>query len=159
MRYILEHPVKGTIGSEKFLTSVQWRNGVLVTDEPEKLGGKDRGPDPYTLLLSSLITCTLATLKMYIDHKGIPLPEIRVSANMFQKIGNEGTAMLIERLIEISSAVDDDLRQRLMRVAENCPVSKILKGNISIATSLLGAGKLAEKTHPMAGLEASDKEV
>ena len=159
MKYILEHPVRGTIGSEKFLTTVHWRNGVLVTDEPEKQGGKDRGPDPYTLLLASLITCTLATLKMYTDHKEIPMPEIRVSANMFQKIGNEGTAMVIERHIEISSAVDDDLRQRLMRVAENCPVSKILKGSISIATRLSDAVKLAEITHRMADQEANDKEV
>lgn len=146
MKYILEHPVRGSIGSKKFLTSVHWRNGVLITDEPEKLGGKDRGPDPYTLLLSSLITCTLATLKMYADHKELPLTEIGVSANMYQKIGNDGTAMVIERHIEISSAVDDDLRQRLLRVAENCPVSKILKGNISIPTSLSDDGKPAEIT-------------
>lgn len=64
MKYLLENPIKGTIGSEKHLTTIYWRNGVLITDESEKLGGKDLGPDPYTLLLSSLVACTLATLRM-----------------------------------------------------------------------------------------------
>jgi hypothetical protein len=47
MKYVLETPVKGIIGSEKVKTAIHWRNGVLITDEPEKLGGKDLGPDPY----------------------------------------------------------------------------------------------------------------
>ena len=93
MKYILEHPVKGSIGTGKFLTTIHWRNGVMITDEPEKIGGQDLGPDPFTLLLTSLVSCTLATLKMYIDHKGLSIPEMRVEANMFQKIGNEGASV------------------------------------------------------------------
>ena len=134
MKYILEHPVKGIIGSEKFLTSIHWRNGVLITDEPDKLGGQDLGPDPYTLLLSALVSCTLATLRMYIDHKGLDIPEISVEANMFQKIGNKGTVMHFQRRIAIAEVVDPELQQRLIRLAENCPVSKILKGNIEITS-------------------------
>jgi putative redox protein len=134
MKYILEHPVKGIIGSEKFLTAIHWRNGVLVTDEPDKVGGRDLGPDPYTLLLSALVSCTLATLRMYIDHKGLDIPEISVDANMFQNIGNKGTVMHIIRRIAIAETIDPELQQRLIRVAENCPVSKILKGNIEITS-------------------------
>ncbi len=55
MKYILENPVKGNISEQKYKTSIVWRNGVFIADEPEKLGGQDLGPDPYTLLLSSLI--------------------------------------------------------------------------------------------------------
>jgi putative redox protein len=134
MKYLLENPIRGIIGSEKFLTSIHWRNGVLITDEPEKLGGKDIGPDPYTLLLSSLVSCTLATLRMYLDHKGMDMPEIEVTANMYYRIEGEGTVMRIERTIEIKGIDDAELRQRLIRVAEDCPVSKILKGNIRIIT-------------------------
>lgn len=136
MKYLLETPVRGTIGTENFKTSIYWRNGVLTTDEPEKLGGKDLGPDPYTLLLSSLVSCTLATLRMYIDHKALALNELSVKANMVHKIGNDGAVIHIERSIEIGSLSDPDIRERLIRVAENCPISKILKGRISIATEL-----------------------
>lgn len=140
MKYILENPVSGVIGNENFLTSVHWRNGVMITDEPEKLGGRDLGPDPYTLLLSSLVSCTLATLRMYIGHKGLDIPEIRVEANMYQRIGNDGTVMQLERRISIAGLPDGELQQRLLRVAENCPISKILKGNINITTAFGNAG-------------------
>jgi putative redox protein len=141
MKYLLEHPVKGVIGSEKYLTAIHWRNGVVITDEPEKLGGGDRGPDPYTLLLSALVSCTLATLRMYIDLKVLDIPEISVEANMFQKMENEGTVMHIERRIAIAEVTDAELQQRLIRVAENCPVSKILKGSIKI-TSEFGTARM-----------------
>lgn len=134
MTYILETPIRGAIGSEKFRTAVHWRNGVLITDEPEKLGGKDIGPDPYTLLLSSLVSCTLATLRMYIDHKGLEIPEIEVEANMAYRIENNGAFLHIDRKIDIKNLADPELQERLIRVAENCPVSKILKGNINIQT-------------------------
>ncbi len=136
MKYLLENSVQGTIGPEKYKTAIQWRNGVMIADEPEKLGGKDVGPDPYTLLLSSLVTCTLATLRMYIDHKGLPIPEIGVEANLFQRIENQEAVTYLERKITFSVQPDDAVRQRLLQVAENCPVSRMLKGTIKITTTL-----------------------
>lgn len=137
MKYILESPVKGTLGAQKHKTAIHWRNGVLITDEPEKLGGKDLGPDPYTLLLSSLVACTLATLRMYIEHKGLSVSEIEVKANLFYKIENKETTAHIERKIEFREQLSPEIQQRLLRVAENCPISKTLKGNINISTALI----------------------
>lgn len=134
MKYTLETPIKGTIGIHKYKTAIHWRNGVLITDEPEKLGGKDLGPDPYTLLLSSLVACTLATLKMYIDHKGLAISEIEIEANLFHKIENQEIVTQIERKIEFRQQPDSEVQQKLLRVAEKCPISKILKGNINIST-------------------------
>jgi putative redox protein len=137
MKYILETPVKGNIGLQKYKTAIHWRNGILITDEPEKLGGKDLGPDPYTLLLSSLIACTLATLRMYIEHKGLVISTIEIEANIFHKIESEGTMVHIERKIAFREQPDVEVQERLLRVAENCPISKILKGHIDISTALI----------------------
>lgn len=109
----------------------------MISDEPKKLGGEDLGPDPYTLLLSSLITCTLATLRMYIDHKNLMISALEVEANMFFKIENKETIAYIERKIKFGEQLDLDVHQRLLKVAEKCPVSKILKGNINISTELI----------------------
>lgn len=135
MKYLLETPITGTIGREKYKTVIHWRNGILITDEPEKLGGKDTGPDPYTLLLSSLAACTLTTLRMYIEHKNLTVPEIQVEANMFHRLQNQEMVMLIERKIEFQNIEDLELKQRLLQVAENCPIAKILKGTIKIVTA------------------------
>lgn len=137
MKYILEKPIKGTIGLQKYKTAIYWRNGVLITDEPKQLGGQDLGPDPYTLLLSSLVGCTLATLRMYIDHKELTISEIDVEANMFHKIENYATVAYMERKIVFRDQPDKELQQRLLKVAENCPISKMLKGNINISTELI----------------------
>lgn len=135
MKYLLEKPITGTIGTEKFKATVLWRNGVLITDEPEKLGGKDIGPDPYTLLLSSLVSCTLATLRMYIDHKGLNIATLYVEANMVQRIEEGATILDIERRIDFGNIENAEIKERLIRVAENCPISKILRGNVKITTA------------------------
>lgn len=50
MENILEGNIKGTIGMQKYLCTIIWRNGDLIMDEPESIGGKDLGPDPYSVL-------------------------------------------------------------------------------------------------------------
>lgn len=134
MKYLLENPVKGSIGEQKYKTNISWRNGNLIADEPEKLGGQDLGPDPYTLLLSSLITCTLVTLKMYIERKGIDIQNLDVEANMYYRIENNEIKTHIEKRIVFGSAVNEELKEQLTSIAEQCPVSKILKQGAVIKT-------------------------
>lgn len=136
MKYILEKPIKGTIGIQKYKTAIHWRNGVIITDEPEKLGGKDLGPDPYTLLLSSLVGCTLATLRMYMNLKNLNIPEIEVEANMFFKIEKSAQVVYIERNIVFKDPPEMSIQQTLLRLAENCPISRILKADIKITTEV-----------------------
>lgn len=138
MKYMLENPVKGKIGEQKYKTSITWRQGEFITDEPEKLGGLDLGPDPYTLLLSSLVGCTLATLRMYIDHKGLSISEIEVEANLYFKIVQQEPITYIERRIIIQDEADPQILKRLLQIAENCPISKILKGKVNVLTEFKG---------------------
>ncbi|TCD28687.1 OsmC family peroxiredoxin [Pedobacter psychrodurus] len=137
MKYLLEKSIKGIIRAQRYKTYIEWRNGTLITDEPEKIGGKDLGPDPYSLLLSSLVACTLATLRMYLDIKEIVVREIIVEANIFNKIEKEGIVVYIERKIVLPEITDQDLHSRLLRIAESCPISKILKSNIKINTDIV----------------------
>jgi putative redox protein len=134
MEYVLTTPLVASIGVEKYKCIVTWRNGRFISDEPEFTGGKDLGPDPYTLLLSSLGCCTLATLRMYIDRKGWDIPQIAVAVNMFFKIENEKKITVIDRDLNFLSPITDEQRERLTQIAKACPVSKILEGEIQIRT-------------------------
>lgn len=141
MKYRLEKPVHGTIGTEKYQCTIEWRNGALVADEPESLSGKDLGPDPYTLLLSSLATCKLVTLRMYIDRKGWDVPRIAVSANMYQEIKDNVTHTIIDCDIVFPDPVEEEKKLRLQEIAKNCPVSKILEGDIKVRSFVFRDGE------------------
>jgi putative redox protein len=132
MEYILDKPVVASIGTEKYKCTVEWRNGKFISDEPEAVGGKDTGPDPFTLFLSSLGTCTLATLRMYIDRKEWDIPQIAIAVNMYFKIENEKKITVIDRDINFLSPITDVQRERLIQIAKVCPVSKIMEGEIQV---------------------------
>ena len=135
MRKLLENDVTGQIGTQKYLCTISWRKGTFVMDEPEKIDGKDLGPDPYTMLLASLAGCTLSTLRMYIDRKKWNIPEIHISLNMIQENDTELTTT-ISRAISFPNTIDTEIKKRLLNIAEKCPVSKLLKNNIVINTTL-----------------------
>ena len=134
MNYMLEKPVEGNIFTQKYQCTIEWRNGKFIADEPAKSGGQDTGPDPYTLLLSSLAACTLVTLRMYIDRKGWDIPHISVQANMYQSTKDEKVTTVIDRDINFLQHVTDEQRNRLTDIAKACPVSKILQGDIVVRT-------------------------
>ncbi len=135
MGNLLENNIEGSIGTQKYLCTISWRNGTLLMDEPENVGGQNIGPDPFSTFLASLAGCTLSTLRMYIDRKGWDIPEIKISLNLAQET-NPGLETIITRTITFSNDVDEETRKRLLVIAEKCPVSKILKNKITIPTTI-----------------------
>jgi len=132
MKYRLEEPVTGSIGTTKYQCTIEWRNGKFVSDEPESIGGKDTGPDPYTLLLSSLASCKLITLRMYIDRKEWNVERLAINANMYEEVKNEQKTTIIDCDILFISPVSEEQKVKLMEIAKNCPVSKILQGEVKV---------------------------
>src|SRR4051812_35927556 len=104
-------------------------------DEPESIGGNDIGPDPYSTFLASLAGCTLSTLRMYIDRKGWDIPEIKISLNFAQEATPE-LETTISRTVSFSGNTSDEQKERLLVIADKCPISKILKNKITINTTL-----------------------
>jgi putative redox protein len=135
MANLLENDITGTIGTQKYLCKISWRNGELLMDEPENIDGKDLGPDPFTTLLASLAGCTLSTLRMYIDRKGWEITEINIALNLAQE-NNPELETTISRTISFSSEISEEQKERLLLIAEKCPISKILKNKVTINTKL-----------------------
>jgi putative redox protein len=136
MQYKLDKPVHAVSGTRKYQCTIEWRNGKFISDEPESTGGTDSGPDPFTLLISSLASCTLITLRMYIDRKGWDVPEIAVNANLYQEEKDEKTITFIDRDIVFQTEIDDKKKLRLLEIAKNCPISRILEGETHVRTFL-----------------------
>jgi putative redox protein len=119
------------------------RNHVWHADEPAPFG-TDVGPSPYELLLASLGACTSMTLRMYAKRKQWDLRRITVRLTHFRIHAEdcmscdtkEGFLDRIDREIEISGNLDAEQRQRLIEIAERCPVHRTLKSDIDIRTQI-----------------------
>jgi putative redox protein len=124
--------VTATIGKDRYRTEIAVGNKAIVADEPEELGGKDLGPAPGEFLMVSLASCTAITLRMYADRKKWPLDRIVVEVN-FEKIDNK---TIFSREILLAGALDEEHRNRLLQIANACPVHKTLTNPIEIQTVL-----------------------
>ena len=145
MHYKFEKPLHGTSGIEKYQCTIEWRNGKFIADEPPASGGKDVGPDPHTLLLSSIVSCTLITLRMYIDRKGWDIPNIAVNGNWYQEKKDEKIITIIDRDILFLSPVEEEKKLRLREIAGQCPISKILENEIKVRTFVFRDGETEKK--------------
>jgi putative redox protein len=141
MIYKFEKPIQGSIGLEKYQCTIKWRNGEFISDEPRSSGGMDLGPDPHTLLLSALASCTLVTLRMYIDRKGWNIPAISVNVNMYKDTKNDITTHIIDRDILFTADIPDEQKTRLQEIAASCPISKILEGGAKVRTFVFRDGE------------------
>ncbi len=105
-------------------------------DEPVVLGGGDRGPTPHHLLLSALGACTAVTLRMYAARKGWTLQEVQVELQFNPQGVPAGGGNDIRRRITVGGALSSEQRERLLQIANACPIHKVLSGEVRITTSL-----------------------
>ena len=125
--------VTAKIGEVNYLTTILANGKVLLGDEPEPLGGGNKGFNPYELIASSLGMCSAATLKMYADRKDIDLGEIQVRVEL-QHFSAEKSAVFRKFVsFENKQIVENDLK-RLKAIAEACPINKLLSNEILIET-------------------------
>jgi uncharacterized OsmC-like protein/alpha/beta superfamily hydrolase len=139
-----ENRVITQIGKTGLTTDILAEGHRLVADEPVSIGGNGSGPTPYGYLLAGLGACTAMTLRLYADRKEWPLDSVTVNLN-HQKVHaadcegcqtKEGKLDQIEREIELSGALDDQQKKRLMQIAERCPVHRTLNAEIVVKSKL-----------------------
>ncbi len=131
--------------TSRFAQLVNAGGHALRADEPVSYGGTDTGPSPYDLLAAGLGACTTMTVRLYADRKGLPLERVSVRLR-HQKIHaadcetcetTEGKVDHIERDIELAGPLDAEQRQRMLEIADKCPVHRTLHSEVVITSRLV----------------------
>jgi len=141
-----EELTKGQIqvleSNHKFLRQIISDDHQWLADEPTAFGGSNRGPDPYEHLLAAVGACTSMTIRMYANRKEWPLKDIQITleharehAKDCDDCENESNKVeQIRRKIKLVGELDDAQRQRLLEIADKCPVHKTLVNGLIIET-------------------------
>ena len=125
--------VTAQIGTEHFKTVLTNERHEIIADEPTDHAGADLGFSPGELLCSALAACTCITLRMYADRKGWPLVEVRAEVQLDRD--KENNTSLFQRQIWLIGNLDQTQRERLLAIANLCPIHKTLTGPIEISTT------------------------
>ncbi len=130
---------------KKFLRGLFTESHFLRADEPHKYGGSNLAPTPYDYLLMALGACTSMTLRMYANRKNLKLQDIRVKlrhdhVHAEDCAGDMQKLERISRFIELVGDLSNEERDRLLEIADKCPVHRTLESHPQIVTHLMPEG-------------------
>jgi len=117
---------------------------TIIIDEAKDVGGDGKGPDPYDLLLSALGGCTSMTIMMYARRKGWPLEGVQVTLNhekihasdCEECVTEEGKLDQITKTIFLKGVLSQEQRERLLEIADRCPVNKTITTECHVVSTL-----------------------
>ncbi|MEM7068264.1 MAG: bifunctional alpha/beta hydrolase/OsmC family protein [Pseudomonadota bacterium] len=137
-------------GVGKFQNRVLAGSHQLLADEPKSVGGDDTGPTPYGYLAAALGACTSMTMRIYADFKKIDIGKITVDVShnkihakdcetcTHDEMAAGGKIDVFERKITVEGLEDEQLKAKMLEIADKCPVHKTLEKSAKVSTGYSG---------------------
>lgn len=105
----------------------------FLSDAYPSNGGDGTGPTPHEYLGAALAACTSMTLKMYANRKSMSLKNAIVTVDI-ERVNDVET---FARDIQLQGDLSMEEKERLIEIANKCPIHKALAGTIEIKTQLV----------------------
>lgn len=139
-----DRQVVAKLGEVGYTTEIIAGNHGLLADEGEEVNGDDFGPSPYQILSAALGACTAITLQMYARRKGWGLRDVKVHLDHGKRyvddcMACESKEMKLDhfdRIIELEGDLTEEQRNRLLEIANKCPVHRTMENEIRVNTRL-----------------------
>lgn len=131
-------------GTDMFTTTMKLGNHSFMADEPASFGGSNFGPSPYEYLSGALAACKAMTVQMYARRKQWEADNVTVHINHSRQHAAdcedcENNAAKIDTFhcqISLEGDLTEQQRNRLLEIADRCPVHKTLSSKIQIISNL-----------------------
>lgn len=141
---ITQHEVVANLGKDGFTTQLRAGKHYFTADEPESFGGEDLGPSPYDYISAALAACTSMTIQMYVRRKNWPLENVETHVNHSKSHARDcencespsAKIDVFEREIVLKGNLDEKQQQRVLQIADRCPVHRTLINMVEITTRL-----------------------
>lgn len=126
-----------------YTTDLKVGNHYMTADEPVDFGGNDFGPSPYEWVSAGLSACTSMTLQMYARRKGWPLEAVETHTSYSKEhavdcadceTSSKSKIDTFRREIRLIGPLDAVQKDRLMEIADRCPVHRTLDSVTEIKT-------------------------
>jgi putative redox protein len=127
--------VVAKISQKNYKTEIFARQHTVIGDEPLSIGGEDLGMMPFELLLGSLGECTAITLRMYAARKAWDVKNISVKLTL-KEISADDKTSYINRILSFEGDLTEEQKNRMLQIANACPVHKLMTNPIQIQSFL-----------------------
>lgn len=132
-------------GEGTFVQLIDASGHTFLADEPERSGGSDLGPTPYDLLLAALGTCTAMTIELVARAEGIPVDGVEVLLRHERRHADDCAAAaggrprleVLHREIRLEGPLTQQQRDRMLVIANKCPVHRTLESCPTVETKLV----------------------
>lgn len=148
MKMIKEDP---SLKMRDWHANIQWKSGVentlkirdfdqITIDEPEVLGGTDKGPNPVELLIGAAASCFSITFQVLASQQGITLEEVSadiaadLNAAVFLGL-EEGDGGIIDPVVTLkakTSANKEQVEEIAQIALQKSPVLLSMKAKIRL---------------------------
>lgn len=138
------HVAASLDSEDAYTTNMKLGSHYLIADEPITFGGNNFGPSPYEFLSAALAACTAMTIQMYAKRKKWNVNNVEVHVNYGKQHAvdcehcEDDSAKIDTFLREIyfEGELDDSQKEKLLQIADKCPVHKTLHSPTQVITTL-----------------------
>jgi putative redox protein len=116
---------------KKLQVEVKIRHHSIMADVTAQESGDDLGPNPHEILEAALVSCKIMTVKLYAKHKQWPLDSVSAKIAITSEDAN---ATIIKCFMTFEGDLTDEQKQRLIAIADKCPVHRLLTGVVQISS-------------------------
>ena len=121
---------------QNYETQITAGRHQFVADELPELGGQDLGPDPFNYLCGALASCTVITLRMYVQRKGWDVQNIKAQVKLEKESDDVSGNHTYQTTISFSGNLNDEQRDRLLYIAKACPIHRLMSKAGEIRTEI-----------------------